>query len=362
MTVHVPKWAIYTIAALIAVGIGAGAYLLGRSDSDDDAPVASTVATTTEETVEEEPVEEPPPPCTKRAAQQAAKESEFEGFVRDLGAVPAGEPLFEEFGYGVGDLICRDLTGDGAEEMVVQLVCCTGSSPSPWAIFVAEHGEWELAFHRDNIQAVLSVEGDELVEKSPAYGAQDPTCCPSTFRFGRIAWDGSEFVFESEDADPDRTITAGSQGVTRVGGFKPQTGTPLDATKVFGPPNYVGPDGELCLNEWRDLGLVINFVNFGGVDPCGVDGAVGSIEVGDVFAEQAGWETDEGVRVGMSLDEVVGIYPDARFESLAGQGRFLVLIEGPSVIGAGGTSPIVAARIADETVEELRLEVGAGGD
>ena len=177
-----------------------------------------------------------------------------------------------------------------------------------------------------------------------------------------MSWDGAEFVFESEEASADRTIEVGSSGATRVGDFPPLTDSPLEAARVFGPPSLVEPDRVLCVNEWRDLGLVINFVNLGGRDPCSAEGAVGSIELRDTFAEQAGWETDDGVRVGMSADELREIYPDAQQESFPSLRNVLVLIEGSTLIGEGGSLPVLSARLKDDTVNELRVSVGAAGD
>jgi hypothetical protein len=359
MTVHIPKWLLLTILGVVVVGgIGVGAYLLGKSSDDDDERRAPSAAVPREG----QPRDEPAPACSKPAAKDGVLDSEFESSVRELGVVQAGDPVFGGFGYGVAEVICRDLTADGAEEMVAQLDCCTGGAPSPWAIFVAEEEAWRPAFYRTGIQASLSVEGDAIVEKSPAYAAGEPTCCPTTFRFGRVSWDGSAFAFESDEASAHRTIKAGSQGVTRLAGFQPQSQSPVEAAEQFGPPSYVGPNDELCVNEWRDLGLLINFANLGGADPCSADGRIGSIELKDEFAAQAGWETDQGVRVGMSLEELREIYPDAQTQSVPGLGKVLVLIEGPTLIGEGGNYPVLSARIADGAVDELRMSVGAAGE
>src|SRR3954465_284352 len=49
--------------------------------------------------------------------------------------------------YERGTLLCRALTGDGDREMIVRLLCCTGGSPSPWAIFRHDaNGAWRLAY------------------------------------------------------------------------------------------------------------------------------------------------------------------------------------------------------------------------
>jgi hypothetical protein len=356
LTIHVPRWLLLALAGLVVVGlVGGGAYLLGKSSGDEDDKATEPIA------VDDEPVV-PPPECTERAAKQAVVDTDFEAAVRKSGAVERGQPLFEEFGYVINKLICRDLTGDGVEEMVVQLACCTGSAPTPWAIFTPDSGEWQLAFHRDPSSVVLSVEGDEIVEKLPAYAAGDPLCCPTTFRFGRVSWEGSEFIFSSDDASANRTIKVNTQGVTRLGDFRPETQSPIDAADVFGPPSFVTPDDELCVNEWRDLGLVINFANFGGADSCGFDGAVGDIELSGPLAAQAGWETDEGISVGMPVDELREVYPDAEQQSIPGLGKVIVLIEGPTLIGEGGTYPVLSVKEADGEVGEIRLSVGAAGD
>jgi hypothetical protein len=354
VTIQIPKWLLWGLAGVLVIGgIAAGAYLLGKSSDESEGDPGSPV--TGEEAVA-------PPRCSVGEARKAVLETDFEAYVRELGAVQPGEPLFKRFGYVLADLTCREFTGDQVDEMVVQLACCTGGSPSPWAIFVAEGGKWRLAFHREDIQAVLSVEGDEIVEKSPAYAAGDPTCCPTTFRFGRVSWRGDEFVFESGEGSANRTIKAGTRGVTRVGNFDPRVGSPLDAVEAFGPPSIVAPNDELCVNEWRDLGLLINFANLGGADPCSADGRVGTIELKDVFAEHAGWETEQGVRVGMNAKELRDVYPDAQPASYPGLGDVLVLIEGPTVIGEGGTYPVLGARVVDERVSELQLSVGAAGE
>jgi hypothetical protein len=70
----------------------------------------------------------------------------------------------------------------------------------------------------------------------------------------------------------------------------------------------------------------------------------------------------EGARVGMSEDELRTIYPDAQERSFPGLRDVLVLIEGPSVAGEGGSYPVLSARIKDGNVDELRMSVGAAGE
>jgi hypothetical protein len=352
MTVNVPKWLLWGLVA--AGAIGAGAYLLAKS-SDEDDPRPAVGATGSARL---ESSETPPTECSRRAAKDAASDTEFEASVRELGVVPAGDPLFGGSGYFVTELICRDLTADGAEDMVVRLDCCAGGTPTPWAIFLAGNGAWRLGFYRAGIQASLKLKGDAVVERSAAYGAGEPICCPTTARLGRVRWSGKAFEFRSDDASANRTINISSDDVERVGKFRPATGSPAEAADAFGPPSYVVPRDELCVHEWRDLGLLINFANVGGLDPCTADVQAASIELKDEFAAQARWKTDRGVRVGMSLEELRNIYPDARTQSVPGLGTVVALIESKALVGVEGAGPVLSARITEGAVDELRMLVG----
>jgi hypothetical protein len=358
LTARAPRWLLPAVLGAVIVGAVA-AYVLGTSSDDqDDAPIAVTTTESTHSALSGKPAAD----CSKSAARDAVVDSEFEAAVRELGVVPADDPLFGGSGYFVVEVICSDLTGGGAEEMIARLDCCAGGAPTPWAIFVAERGAWETAFYRTGLQASLSVERGAVVERSPAYAAGEPTCCPTTGRVGRVSWNGSGFRFGSDEASTGRRIGIGSRGVTRIGGFRPQSQSPVEAAKEFGLPSYVGPNGELCVNEWRDLGLRINFASLSGADPCSASGRVGSIELKDELAAQAGWETDQGIRVGMPIRELREIYPDARTQSFPVLGRVLVLVERRALIGVTAPNPVLSARIADGTVDELRMSVGAAGE
>jgi hypothetical protein len=352
LTARSPKWLFPgMVGAVILVSVAV--YLLvAAADEEGDSPVAA-------KSDRADPSGTQATDCSRRTARDAVIGSEFEGAVRELGVVSPEQALFGGSGYVIVEVICSDLTGDDAEEMVVQLDCCAGGAPTPWTILVAGDRGWRPAFYRTAIQATLSVRRGNVVERSPAYAPGEPTCCPSSFRLGRIGWDGNGFAFETSEASAGRTIDVGRRGVKQLGGFQAPGKSPAEAAKEFGSPSYVGPNGELCVNEWRDLGLRINFASLSGADPCSTDGRVGSIEVEDEVAAQAGWETDEGIRVGMPLRELREIYPDAQTQSFPGLGRVLVLIEGRAVIGLTAPNPVLSARVADGAVDELRMAVVA---
>jgi hypothetical protein len=137
------------------------------------------------------------PACSKAAARHAVIDTSFARKVKStLGSAifRPGETVLGLF--KITTVICADVTGDGAKEMVVSLQCCTASSPSPWAIFKAGSGRWALRYSRiKTITARLRVDphGD-VEEKSPRYAPDDPFCCPSSYRYVRAHWTGTAFT------------------------------------------------------------------------------------------------------------------------------------------------------------------------
>jgi len=139
-----------------------------------------------------------PPACTKAAARNAVLAT---GFARKV-KLRLGRSVFRPgetvLGlYGVGRVICADVTGDGAGEMIVLLQCCTVSAPSPWAIFQAgSHGRWALRYSRIKTVAFdLAVNSaHDVEEKMPRYLPSDPNCCPSGYDYVRAHWTGRTFV------------------------------------------------------------------------------------------------------------------------------------------------------------------------
>ncbi len=138
------------------------------------------------------------PACTKAAARKAVLGT---GFARKV-KLRLGRSVFRPgetvLGlYGVGRVICADVTGDGTGEMIVLLQCCTVSAPSPWAIFQAgSYGRWTLRYSRIKTVAFdLAVNGAHDVEqKMPHYLPSDPSCCPSGYDYVRAHWTGRAFV------------------------------------------------------------------------------------------------------------------------------------------------------------------------
>ena len=354
MTVTIPKWALaaigVTAVAIVALLIGQG------SDENDSASGGSQSETASLE-------------CNEEEMTKAVSEGEFADAVLALGAVPPDRALLDVYQAELVD--CVDLTGDGKLEMIVQLRCCAGSAPVfPWAIFTQTESEWVPGLIRNRMpapQLVVSKAG--VKETVPAFADGDARCCPSGRREGRARWDGSRFVFEPSTGTSNRMVALAGDTPESLGGLPVQTANLRAAIEVFGVPSEYFRGDVVCPAQWRDIGLQINFVNLGGRNPCGTEGAVGSAAVGGFEAEQAGWKTDRGAKIGTSQEELRALYPKmapdpARSPAVASDfpGRPFYLISRPSVIGSTGSTPSLAVRLDSGTATAYELYVGAGGD
>jgi hypothetical protein len=137
------------------------------------------------------------PACTKAAARKAVVSTELARRIKARLGRAVFRPGESVLGlYSVGRLICADVTGDGADEMIVLLQCCTVAAPSPWAIFkVSPRGRWALRYSRIKTVAFsLRVDSARDVEaKMPDYAPSDPHCCPSAYAYVRAHWTGTAF-------------------------------------------------------------------------------------------------------------------------------------------------------------------------
>jgi hypothetical protein len=138
------------------------------------------------------------PACTKAAARKAVVSTELARRIKARLGRAVFRPGESVLGlYSVGRLICADVTGDGADEMIVLLQCCTVAAPSPWAIFQAgRDGRWTLRYSRiKTVTFRLRVDGNHDVEaRMPDYAPSDAHCCPSHLKYIRAHWNGERFV------------------------------------------------------------------------------------------------------------------------------------------------------------------------
>jgi hypothetical protein len=140
------------------------------------------------------------PSCSKGGAASAVRHTAFGRQIRASGIVRAGESVLGLF--SVYRVSCRNLFGSRRGEMVVELACCTVSSPDPWAIFSARGGAWRLRFSRVRADVRrlrvgrFRVRGHRrraVEEKLAVLRPTDPNCCPSRYRYRYTYLDGARF-------------------------------------------------------------------------------------------------------------------------------------------------------------------------
>jgi hypothetical protein len=134
--------------------------------------------------------------CNRRAAVLSPKTQlldyadEHSDFYADYGGA-------DELHYFIGQVSCANLDGAPGNEMIVQLLCCTGGSPTPWGIFARDAtGAWQVQYARaaDNVWRV-SVEGRSVTARQPAayMGA-----CTDHFKDREVRYDRVGHAYRSK--------------------------------------------------------------------------------------------------------------------------------------------------------------------
>ena len=156
---------------------------------------------------------------------------------------------------------------------------------------------------------------------------------------------------------PDYTIQAtGSKTslgkVSAIGPYKLDTEPSLeDATAALGQPSSRAQTMSSCLTGWRNLGLRINFTNFGGGDSC----QFGKVQTVRAFGKI--WKTSRGLAVGASVRTLRKLYPGAHRK-----GRTYRLIGAKSIFTDGSRYSVLAAKTNGKRVTSFKLFVGAAGE
>lgn len=361
MTIHLPKWLlIAVIGVLVVVAVGVGAYFLGRSSEDTGTTSGASDGRTTPAVASAE--------CSKSQFEKAVDGTEMDRLARKAFSLEPSEPLIDPpTSFGISVFECADLDGDGIEEMIGGLAGGASFRTGTWGIFRADGQDWDLAFFRDGfVIADVDVEGERVLERVATYGVGDPLCCPSGERVNEIASDGGEYGIESLGVSSNRGIAVSDErGVIELGPLDTGLAGPTQATAAFGTPtsaipsNYRGGVSDVCDYEWADLGLSITFVNLGGDDSCGREGRIQYFSLEGNAAEQAGWRTTAGVRVGLSQTELAALYPAAE---RAQAGVPFPLIEVVSPIGDGGPIALLGAKLRQKRVLQVDAYVGSAGE
>jgi hypothetical protein len=344
MTIRIPKWLLAGIAMIAAVVV---AFLVGERQGSAVEPT-----------------------CSRAMAEKAVVASSFDDTIREqataqarlAGYAPTSVPFFTNVptDYQVAWLHCRDVTGDGADEMIVGLGAGAASRTFQWAIFTAgDEGQWDLAFDREgSLVSSIRIRPGGVVVQTPTYGREDALCCPSGYKSTRVVYQDGSFEVSSGAISSQREVVLTDGQVVGIGPLDALRDSPVQAFAELGAPTSIGGDsGSLCEYDWSDLGLSIDFANFGGGDPCGSDGRIASFELIGAPAAQAGWEIDGGAEVGMDLSALWHLYPGFREGD-----RELVLVETPSPFGAGGTLAVMTGFVGGGKVWAYRFYVGAAGE
>jgi hypothetical protein len=352
-----PRWALIMVAIVGVAVAGEVVYLIVESGGEGGKAGA-------EESL----------PCNDIEAENAVVADRFAQEVRDLGTVPPLSRVEEV--YDVDVIGCADLTEDDVDEMVVGLNQRAAPSstsvppPVPWAIYRVQGNKWVPSLIRTHVPVVeVTLDRGVVTERSPALLDGDALCCPGGQREGVAKWDGEEFKYSPDMGPRGRTIAIVDGEARALAGFDLVGGSLPDAIELFGAPTTWVPQGDVCPASWADLGLTIEFANFGGLDPCGVEGRVGSASVVGLEARQAGWQTQEGATVDISDAELKDLYPELQpaeeattFVPGEPEGDLFTLVARPSSIAAEGSTPTLSARIRSGRVVGYEITVGAAGE
>jgi hypothetical protein len=98
------------------------------------------------------------------------------------------------FGGGIANPVYADLTGDGAEDVLVPIA--SGGSAGVIAFYVYSYhtGALQNLLVRNEVYRVgLRVKRGDLVVTYPLYGNRDPNCCPSRLDRRTLHFNGQRF-------------------------------------------------------------------------------------------------------------------------------------------------------------------------
>jgi hypothetical protein len=96
------------------------------------------------------------------------------------------------------------------------------------------------------------------------------------------------------------------------------------AVEIFGKPTLYGRTFNLCNASWKNLGLLMSYVN--AFEQCSAKGLVKKGWWYGARVSSKRWKTDRGLRVGDSERTLRSLYPKARFvRQSAGAGRWVLV-------------------------------------
>jgi hypothetical protein len=124
--------------------------------------------------------------CSLRAARAAIGSSNL--------PAPVKEDASARYS-GIDRLICRDLTGDGRNDMVATVHSGGTAGVEAWVAFKRVGRGWKLVFRRLGHKVLIRSVPVGIVEIAPVYMDGDPNCCPSGgFDHTLFKWKSGRFA------------------------------------------------------------------------------------------------------------------------------------------------------------------------
>jgi hypothetical protein len=87
-----------------------------------------------------------------------------------------------------------DVTGDGHDDVLAFEQTGGTGACGRWRVIAWNHGETDRLFQRRTCDTDIRVLGGRLEVREAVYAVDDPHCCPSTYRFTTLRWDGARFA------------------------------------------------------------------------------------------------------------------------------------------------------------------------
>lgn len=164
---------------------------------------------------------------------------------------------------------------------------------------------------------------------------------------------------------------AGSGEIKRIGPFEPRQYLASEGTRAgveptianaiaaFGPPaSREAGEGLGCMVEWPELSLVASADDFGGGPVCGDQAGIQELSVVGAGADR--WQTDRGLRVGDSQQELLKQYPSAFVDPR--REHTYILVEQASPIGETGRIERLTATVFDTRVTAIQTYLYGAGE
>ena len=131
-------------------------------------------------------------------ASAAAKPAVCNPTVIQDALIAAGKMKQEDIGFGAGvDLVrCRDVTNDDMIDAVFTVASGGTAGDTHFGVLLGrkDGSNGRLALYRSGYKVGVAIRNRHTFETlQPHYKANEPNCCPSSFRLRRFTWTGDHF-------------------------------------------------------------------------------------------------------------------------------------------------------------------------